>query len=705
MANRKSTFLLKRSNIIGKIPSLTGLTIGEIALNTAEAKLYTIYTSGTTNGIDVREIGWDKFSITGGTIYGSVSATTLSSNTIHTNYIFDTNNSSGSTNQILISTPNGIEWLDLGTCYPSSTTTSGLEYKQLDSITGLTSGSYIVKSYVTSYSGESKYGFWERTLGVTSTGGTPTIKIETQNLDDYYSGFVPSQVVYQSSSGNSVNIFVSGVTGENLYWESFYEIIGQNCDPTLTTIVSGGTFTGNTSATCISDLFVSNLDSCSPLYIQSKKSDNVYFGPSSAITMDFTNNEVSLGTEVLSVKLVVNGGVSGSFSGDGSNIINIDTDNITGLADEFSNKTDLSSFTSHTGAINPHGTRFQDLNVTAHTHSISDISNLPSQLDLKANLSSFNTHTGNTNNPHQTTFYNLSSTAHTHTISDISNLSTQLSNKFETSGGTINGSVSITGNFTVIGTATTINTQTLAIEDNLVILNSNYTGGTPFLGNSGIEVLRGSATTVNLVWDESNDYWTAGFSGSTKRIILEGDNLSLLNSGHTHSISEITNLQTSLDNKFDKSGGTISGNTTFTNGLSGNTISGGTYYGDGSNLSGIYKGFTGGTVSGDTIYSSGLTASTLNVTNQINSNSLSGTTDRMVQVNSGGTISADRVIISAYISDGGIQSLLDNTSNWNPSGVYTGTTITGTYQGQKHYNSNYFFEAVDNNLWIRLSRV
>ncbi len=70
MANRSSTFLLKRSNVIGKIPELTGLTIGELALNTADAKLYTIFTSGTTGSTEVRQIGWDRISRTGDTVYG-----------------------------------------------------------------------------------------------------------------------------------------------------------------------------------------------------------------------------------------------------------------------------------------------------------------------------------------------------------------------------------------------------------------------------------------------------------------------------------------------------------------------------------------------------------------------------------------------------------------------------------------------------------
>jgi hypothetical protein len=89
----------------------------------------------------------------------------------------------------------------------------------------------------------------------------------------------------------------------------------------------------------------------------------------------------------------------------------------------------------------------------------------------------------------------------------------------------------------------------------------------------------------------------------------------------------------------------------------------------------------------------------------ITSNALTGTTDRMVQVSSGGTISATQEIISAYISSGSTTAnLLENTSNWDINGVYTGTTITGTYQGQRYYDGNYFYEAVLDNIFIRLIR-
>jgi len=66
MANRQTTFLLKRSNVPGKIPPSSGLTSGELALNTADAILYT---SGSTAN-QILPIGWDRIHRTGDTVFG-----------------------------------------------------------------------------------------------------------------------------------------------------------------------------------------------------------------------------------------------------------------------------------------------------------------------------------------------------------------------------------------------------------------------------------------------------------------------------------------------------------------------------------------------------------------------------------------------------------------------------------------------------------
>jgi hypothetical protein len=67
MANRKNTFLLKRSNVAGKVPAAGDLQLGELAINTADAILYV---SGTTSN-SILPIGWDRVARTGDTVTGN----------------------------------------------------------------------------------------------------------------------------------------------------------------------------------------------------------------------------------------------------------------------------------------------------------------------------------------------------------------------------------------------------------------------------------------------------------------------------------------------------------------------------------------------------------------------------------------------------------------------------------------------------------
>jgi len=53
-------------------------------------------------------------------------------------------------------------------------------------------------------------------------------------------------------------------------------------------------FTGNTSGDCISDIFVSNIHSCSPLNINPLDEGNVYFGSTSGITIDVINRRLGV---------------------------------------------------------------------------------------------------------------------------------------------------------------------------------------------------------------------------------------------------------------------------------------------------------------------------------------------------------------------------------------------------------------------------
>jgi hypothetical protein len=73
--------------------------------------------------------------------------------------------------------------------------------------------------------------------------------------------------------------------------------------------------------------------------------------------------------------------------------------------------------------------------------------------------------------------------------------------------------VTVDGNLTVNGTTTTLNTETLAIEDNIVVLNSNVTASPTT--NAGIEVERGTSANVLVRWNETTDKWEATNDGTT----------------------------------------------------------------------------------------------------------------------------------------------------------------------------------------------
>ena len=78
---------------------------------------------------------------------------------------------------------------------------------------------------------------------------------------------------------------------------------------------------------------------------------------------------------------------------------------------------------------------------------------------------------------------------------------------------TISGNLIVSGDLTVSGTTTTVNTETINLADNIITLNSNYTGSSPS-ENGGIEVERGTVTNVALRWNETTDIWELTKDGS-----------------------------------------------------------------------------------------------------------------------------------------------------------------------------------------------
>ena len=84
---------------------------------------------------------------------------------------------------------------------------------------------------------------------------------------------------------------------------------------------------------------------------------------------------------------------------------------------------------------------------------------------------------------------------------------------------TVAGAATITGDLTVNGTTTTIDSTTLTVEDPLIQLAKNNSGGDANTFDQGLFFNRGSLDNVSFLWDESADQFafavTSGEDGTT----------------------------------------------------------------------------------------------------------------------------------------------------------------------------------------------
>jgi hypothetical protein len=419
MANRQNTLLIKRSNVPYKVPPLSGLTLGELALNTADAKLYTLFTSGSTGATEVREIGWNRISRTGDTVNGnfnffgdvqisgssqpggyslSVTGDTnlngdlyvqgdlfyngsviitggtviqsgLTANTIYTDYIdFNTgatvtqspgriywDSGTGTLNVTVGDSGTGLIDLQVGQeeivrVYNSEATTllkgeivyvSGSQgnrpavkraqaQSDLYSVTTLGMVDRNISSgdegYVTTFGIISNLN----TLGL--TGGTPVWLSPT--VPGGYTSTKPQApehivligyVVRVSATVGSIfinisngweldelhDVRISAATEGDLLVRSTYS--GSPVWVNTKTLNGNYNINGTLSATtigasgnCVTDLYISNIHSCSPLNIQPNDEGNVYFGSTSAVTIDLANNRLGVGIANPTAKLHVN---------------------------------------------------------------------------------------------------------------------------------------------------------------------------------------------------------------------------------------------------------------------------------------------------------------------------------------------------------------------------------------------------------------
>ena len=221
-------------------------------------------------------------SFTGGTVTGStiftngLSATTISATTYQnlpldvyvTGLTFNVSNY-----DLTINRNDGVSFTDSLSILASDLTVTGGTYDPNSGVatfTNNTGGTFNVSGFIT--------GFTDiYTTGITYSNNEITISDTTNNT---YSTFI------DNFTGLTINGVLSATT------------IG-------------------TSGDCVDDIYVSNIHSCSPLNINPLDEGNVYFGSTSGVTIDLSNDRVGIGTSTPSTLLHV----VGSYSGGMDNLI------------------------------------------------------------------------------------------------------------------------------------------------------------------------------------------------------------------------------------------------------------------------------------------------------------------------------------------------------------------------------------------------
>ena len=85
-----------------------------------------------------------------------------------------------------------------------------------------------------------------------------------------------------------------------------------------------------------------------------------------------------------------------------------------------------------------------------------------------------------------------------------------------TADASVGGNLSVTGNLSVLGTTTTVDSTTVQIGDN--ILELNYGGAQTTSGLLVTDSTGGATVSGSLIWNGTNDNWTAGALGSEKEL-------------------------------------------------------------------------------------------------------------------------------------------------------------------------------------------
>ena len=216
MANRENTLLIKRSNVLEKIPLLSNLTLGELALNTADAKLYSLYTSGATAPSEVKQIGWDRISRTGDTVFGNfvfsgdVIVSEFTANTINFSSFPNENNSA--IEILSLNSLNGdVEYRDVKTI-GNNITEVDADYNLtlIDNVVGVDSSILSIRLTLPDSVNSGKVRYTIKDIGLNASANN--IIIETSGSDVILSSISINEIKL-TSDGESVTL-VNSVNGQ-----------------------------------------------------------------------------------------------------------------------------------------------------------------------------------------------------------------------------------------------------------------------------------------------------------------------------------------------------------------------------------------------------------------------------------------------------------------------------------------------------------
>ena len=176
---------------------------------------------------------------------------------------------------------------------------------------------------------------------------------------------------------------------------------------------------------------------------------------------------------------------------------------------------------------------------TAHSHAIGDITNLQSTLDTISGVAP--TWTSITGKPSEFT-----PSSHTHAISEVTNLQSTLNSKADLVNNQIPTSqipaIALTKPFPV-----TTRAQMLALtaqEGDIAIITSGSDKGTYVLGTGASSTF---ASWIPLA--SSVEVPVQSVNGQTGTIVLGVSDIGAAPASHTHTIANVTNVQTTLDGK------------------------------------------------------------------------------------------------------------------------------------------------------------